>query len=148
MWKKPLLHACHEYSRELQPFCRVEGHERHVAVRLFRLVHIGDERDLREEVLEPVFPFLGTVLEVLCHTDELAQVLEAIVIVFLCVILEGCGIARLLDDVLDNLVKGACSQLSHICKYECSKILEFEFYLRRELWYCTNQLCICDQLKE
>ena len=133
MREKPLLHARHEYGRELQSLCRMKGHERDIAVRLLRFVDIGDERDLRKEVLKPVCPLLCAVLEVLCNADKLAQILKAVTVILLGIVLKGGSIARLFNDVLDNLMQGPCSELSHVGKDERSKILKLKFHLCREL---------------
>ena len=126
----------------------MEGHEGDIAVRLFRLIHIGDERDLREEILKAVRPFFRSILEVLRHADEFAQIFEAIPIILLFVLFEGSSIPRFLDHVFDNLMERTRSHLTHKGKDQCGKILQCRPHLRGEFRDRTEQLIVCDEIKK
>ena len=148
MRKEPFLHPRHKDGGKLQPLRRVKRHERHCPVRLLRLIDIGNQRNLCEEIRKPILPLRCTIIKVLRHTDELTQVFETVTIVFLLLLLKRSGIAGRLDHILDNLMDGTRSELSHKGKDHGSELLQRQLYLGGEFWNHGEQLSIRNHLKE
>ena len=86
VWEQPFFHPNQEDDWELEPFGRVERHERDLVqlVDFFERVEVRDERQVGQESDERLF--IALFLEVLRDREELLQVLEA-----------ALGFKRLLD---------------------------------------------------